>query len=115
MRLIDADALESDKFNRHFDDYAFQVIDNAPTIDTIKRGHWIVLQNRAVESICYWSEEQKKADKKGAGIAAKCKCSNCNWRTNFMGYVKTGIENMFNYCPNCGAKMDEVTDNERRV
>ena len=36
MRLIDADALESDKFNRHFDDYAFQVIDNAPTIDAVE-------------------------------------------------------------------------------
>ncbi len=31
-RLIDADALECDCFNRTSDDYAFDCIDNAPTI-----------------------------------------------------------------------------------
>lgn len=31
-RLIDADALECDYFNRISDDYAFDCIDNAPTI-----------------------------------------------------------------------------------
>ena len=33
--------------------------------------------------------------------AYKCKCSVCGWETGNQG-------TRFNYCPNCGAKMDEV-------
>lgn len=129
MRLFDADtliknlddAIQDAKSKGEICDYweddrsnLLYYLDTAPTVDAVEvvHGHWIVLQNRAVESICYWSEEQKKGDKKGAGTMAKCKCSNCNWRTSFMGHVKTGIENMFNYCPNCGAKMDEVMSDD---
>lgn len=33
-------------------------------------------------------------------------CSNCKWSSidNYDGYVEI---DSFNYCPNCGAKMDE--------
>ncbi len=34
-----------------------------------------------------------------------CECSCCGWHTGHQG-----IE--FNYCPNCGAKMDGGTNNE---
>ena len=33
--------------------------------------------------------------------ASNCKCSVCGWETGNQG-------TRFNYCPNCGAKMDEV-------
>ena len=31
-----------------------------------------------------------------------CKCPSCNWKTPFVVYATKE----FNYCPNCGAKMD---------
>ena len=44
----------------------------------------------------------KKDVNTGLMISAyKCKCSVCGWETGNQG-------TRFNYCPNCGAKMDEV-------
>ena len=40
------------------------------------------------------------------GYAHAYFCSNCGWLD---GYP---IEDRFNYCPNCGAKMDESEDEE---
>lgn len=40
------------------------------------------------------------------GYAHALFCSNCGWLD---GYP---IEDRFNYCPNCGAKMDESDDEE---
>lgn len=52
----------------------------APTVDPIKRGHWI------------------QVDK---NFSYPVKCSICG-EEDWYG--------VFNYCPNCGAKMDEVTE-----
>ena len=47
-------------------------------------------------------KEKRKDVNTGLMISAyKCKCSVCGWETGNQG-------TRFNYCPNCGAKMDEV-------
>lgn len=97
MRLIDADA-----FN-HFDyscfdgqlsedaiqgmDTVLNVIDTAPTIDAepVRHGHWIEVDR--------WTPE----------VFA---CSVCGEETNDTSF---GVPRA-NYCPNCGAKMDEVSE-----
>ena len=95
MRLIDADA-----FN-HFDyscfdgqlsedaiqgmDTVLNVIDTAPTIDAelVKHGHWIELL--------------QAEDMFGKTYTALYQCSECK--------VANAIDS--DYCPHCGAKMDE--------
>ena len=80
--------------------------------DTAMTGKWITIKTRIISVPVYWNEEQRLADPKGAGISEKCKCSVCDWKTNFIGYKKTGVKKNFNYCPNCGADMRKGTDNE---
>ena len=69
------------------------------------RGEWIEIETRVVSVPVYWNKEDAEADPKGAGINEKCECSICGYRTNFMGYKKTGIEKRHNFCSNCGADM----------
>lgn len=88
MRLIDAEDLMNE-LPGLWKDYADQdpkittgiAIASMPTIDPIRHGHWI--------STC---------DLKGLSYPAKC--SVCKCVADFGAY---------GYCPNCGAKMDEVT------
>ena len=58
-------------------------VDAAQTIDTVKHGKWISVPHKKdrVCSICYCDEPYKFADEDS---------------------------NVFDYCPHCGAKMDEV-------
>jgi len=92
-RLIDADALKKDLdawvrvinkpqfYNR---EETLHIIDKAPTVEP-KRGEWKT-----------WEEQfpDKKAPKKnGLGVF----CSACQLHA----------DNMFNFCPNCGADMRE--------
>lgn len=70
-------------------------------------AEWITFETQVTSVPVYWNEKQRKADKKGAGIMERVYCSNCGYRTNFIGYKKTGIEKRHNYCPNCGADMRE--------
>ena len=93
MRLIDADALikkfQSDK--EYFDkvgDTTFAMatigvindIDKAPTIDAVSvvHGEWIEAEEDWRQQIAFW------------------RCSECGHTTS----------TMYNFCPNCGAKMD---------
>lgn len=90
MRLIDADTLKEKmrRTNRYFD-VKFD-IDEAPTIDAVPvvHGRWIEM-----ERVHYF------------------KCSRCRnpipykfgWRL-YDGVVAN--KRYYNYCPNCGAKMD---------
>ena len=58
-----------------------EAMEKTPTVDPIKHGHWIMKLN-------------------GYGTCSNCKkCS-----LDIMGGVHS------NFCPNCGAKMDEVED-----
>ena len=98
-RLIDADAL---KESVHAHDYVLkdclnstdkgmftvgimQAIDEQPTIDAepVKHGKWI------------WKGE----DGDSRWMCSECKCKE---------YVPTcnGVPNIWDYCPNCGARMD---------
>lgn len=95
MRLIDADALRELMYHEAFEkDTDMQkwdggcwirykmfenAIENAPTIEAepVKHGHWIL----------------RKAD---SGFHTDCVCSECK-RKHAIGW---------DYCPNCGAKMD---------
>lgn len=65
-------------------------LDNAPTIDVepVKHGHWVEVQ-RIHET----------------DHTAICECSLCGDTV----WVYDG-QRAWNYCPNCGAKMDEVED-----
>lgn len=89
MRLIDADKFPTEHVNVGYDDYeigfdeGIQImldeIKDAPTVDAmpIVRGHW-------VKDITY-------------DLKQVIKCSVCKQKNNEFS----------NYCPSCGAKMNE--------
>lgn len=93
MRLIDADALDYDRLPTYYGDSVREDdvrdwISDAPTIDAepVRHGRWI----------------------KGHGMMppeyfGRHKCSLCG---HFALSRKIGHEELSNYCPNCGAKMD---------
>jgi hypothetical protein len=89
MRLIDADALgldinrkanENFPANRNLTLYAESLLAHAPTIDAVPvvHGRWVDCEN-------YNDIEQ---------------CSVCGMIYRYPSFYK------YNYCPNCGAKMD---------
>ena len=117
MRLIDADKLmkylesifnehkaESSQDGRNDGPFVdgessamhnvFEAISEQPTVDTqpVVHAHWI-------------SEDNGKNVKIINGIPeGSCYCSNCEeWLVASDEYGENGT-----YCPNCGAKMDEV-------
>lgn len=81
MRLIDADAIFNGELllvsDKAYDAVhaVIERINNAPTVDPVKHGHW--------------------GEEMGGYV-----CSLCEEYSDFAT----------NYCPYCGAKMDEVTD-----
>lgn len=88
MRLIDADSLETHEIYEgewvrvvYADD-----IDNAPTIEAepVRHGKWIFSPDHAEGS-----------------------CTNCNYKIYGRPYQNTYLIVPYNYCPNCGFKMDE--------
>ena len=84
MRLIDADALPTlatelrlkNGKTKHFVGVEFDDIKNAPTIDPVRHGRW---RHSEYAGIDYYQ------------------CSLCGHSVSPTAY---------NYCPNCGAKMD---------
>ena len=89
MRVLDADALFNDLLNSTPIDYRNYLIETKP----IQHGRWLqaeVIHDRKDAKIPDWQQ---------------AKCSVCRrWHTiPFMYYLK-----LDKYCPNCGAKMDEV-------
>lgn len=103
-RLIDADKL-IDSFYKFFKSYEgiwekdkpqywadnmAVVVDDAPTVDAepIRHGHWIGIDDEPCETY---------------------ECDKCGYITEEIG-CNNGIPNNFNYCPNCGASMDEVEE-----
>ena len=92
MRLIDATTLRAE-FTGNFHELwhytgIWAMIDNAPTVDAepVRHGYWI-----AVDEYC--------------GNAKEFKCSVCENTVEYGHYTRTCD---YDYCPNCGAKMDEV-------
>jgi hypothetical protein len=88
MRLIDADELihfyfDDEDGNKTFGFVPDEFIDEAPTIEAEpKHGSW-------------WKDDIKLGDDYSTVLVCS-ECDKINW-----GMVK------WNYCPNCGAKMDE--------
>ena len=56
--------------------------------EPIRHGHWVGIDDEPCESY---------------------ECDKCGYITEEIG-CNNGIPNNFNYCPNCGAKMDEVEE-----
>ena len=86
MRLIDADALPIKFWGDRFVVVAKVDIENAPTVDAVKHGHWLFYE----EPDGYYHSE----------------CSECGRWCDEDVFLK----GKWHYCPNCGAKMDEVED-----
>ena len=95
MRLIDADEVENklaelwekaDDVNPIGYDDLMDIVYDAPTIDAlpVKRGKWVVT---------YRTKETDFLQ----GKDLKCP---------FCGFEASVLDMSFNYCPNCGAKMD---------
>lgn len=102
MRLVDADALQKDPlFLLAVDNYGIsEIIEALPTVDAepIRHGHWI-------------GESQTKFEKLFFPQRV-FKCSVCGNYLDFDG-VNAG-RGSANFCPNCGAKMDEEDRNDIR-
>lgn len=85
MRLIDADALIEEALTEGAYGYvdAKQITD-APIIDAVpvRHGHW-----------------ETNSDRPDTLICSVCKCGFDMWK-----------HDPHNFCPNCGAKMDEVSE-----
>ena len=102
MRLIDADKLRQDVldfpncYNGFSDAYdkarIIDAIDEQPTIEERKKGKWLPFE--------YGSECWHKCSACGNGNQFKHKVIRENGEVHSMDSVR-------NYCPNCGAKMEE--------
>ena len=103
MRLIDEKALKEyqmqippEWIKYHLDIVKDMVgiftraIDNQPTIDAepVRHGRWIL-------------------EKEPNGVPYCFHCSICDSDFRYLG-----IKTVYNYCPNCGAKMDEEVQND---
>lgn len=107
MRLVDADALpisvgwmdlgsKQERSKQAHCAFVFERdIKDAPTVDAVevKHGHW--------------EEKQVVDDSTIIEIWQSARCSKCG-RYHTTPYAYYFDE--FNYCPQCGAKMDEVTE-----
>lgn len=90
MRLIDADALIEQKFKNPISYNAFvNLAKRQPTVDPYKHGQWI--------DVHYESGGVQ-------GLARFCSICKSNISLMTRGLTKP------NYCPCCGAKMDEVEE-----
>ncbi len=101
MRLIDADALRDGWLENGENEYVYDTnamldsIDAQPTIDAVPvvHGRWI------------------KTEEPIGWIDVLCgECSNCH--ESFIVDEDSSFDDfaMWNYCPNCGAKMDGEAD-----
>ena len=94
MRLIDADALIENKFKNDISYNAFKnLVKRQPSVDVqpVRNGEW---------------EERKVSDKNCIDEWQTACCSVCHkyHTTPYMYYFDN-----YNYCPNCGARMDGAT------
>lgn len=67
-----------------------EMLANCPTVDAepVRHGHWIEAHDND-------------------GLDYECSNRKCQCRISYNGAKVSGD---FNYCPNCGAKMDEVSE-----
>lgn len=75
-------------------------IEDTPTVEPVRHGHWVWNEKTRDENGIDWGV--------GAWRCSLCKCKNHNIPEN-----KNEIPLRWagsKYCPNCGAKMDEVNE-----
>lgn len=84
-RLIDADALMRSTDKEYIHKYEIAL---APTVDAVRHGRWLAVKG--------WDDEIGELD--------SAECSVCHETQEDEYWAKT----YYKYCPNCGAKMDEV-------
>ena len=91
MRLIDADAVLEilETRDNPFVRVAVMHINNAPTIDPVKHGRWVSIEDKYIDV---------------------CKCSECE----VIEYFNKGWKK-FNFCPNCGAFMMDGGEEDGRM
>lgn len=87
MRLIDADALPKYTGYALSADEVAMAVENAPTIDPVRHGRWIIENDDDIG----WE---------------KVTCSECGEDITSIAPVVHG-HCTFDYCPYCGAKMEE--------
>lgn len=102
MRLIDAEKLwltteyEDGREHKYYEQFE---VEEAPTIDAepVRHGKWIE------------KEVLRFTDNKAIGEWQSARCSVCGkyHTTPYMYYFSH-----YDYCPVCGAKMDEVNDDK---
>ena len=74
----------------------YDILEHMPTVDAERLGHWI-------------TKEEEREVKGTITPVYWCECSLCGEKPL---YTDNGIWVFSNYCPNCGAKMDEVEEDE---
>jgi len=79
-------------FVQNMSDIDRQTILNLPSADTVKHGRWIKMTGMMPPE-----------------YHGHYECSECQWHMKGVRSSWTREEE-FNYCPNCGAKMDEVSE-----
>lgn len=108
MRLIDADILKDGKFHSIEDwtpveraswqwgwnDAIDAIINSAPTVDPYKHGHWII---RDIPGTYFY---QITCSECSEDVTSSAPC------IGFLPNAKV----LWDYCPYCGAKMDEVEE-----
>ena len=107
MRLIDADKLinilndnqaiyDNELKGTYYDgvgnglEAAITCVEYAPTIEERKHGHWVVTENTYQCQFCQYWDTRKKEQVNGRYVFSK----------------------LPNYCPDCGAVMDEEPKND---
>lgn len=70
-----------------------ELLDEIPTVDAVPvvHGHWII---EDIPGTCWY----------------RVTCSECGENVTSFANIYVGTGCGFNYCPECGAKMDEVTE-----
>lgn len=84
MRLIDADLLEDQFGISDADLLALDEIRHAPTVDAVvvRHGRWEYIPQTL-------------------NTLSQLRCSFCGWWS-----IDPSIDGAYNYCPNCGCRMD---------
>lgn len=95
MRLIDADWMLEHKYKELccYDTYDLEeMLECVPTVDTERHGHW----------------EEELSSQHGSTYDGRTWTKYKKYRCSYCGI--TNGNRRPDYCPNCGAKMDEVTE-----
>ena len=122
MRLIDADALPKQKFleangngmYEYVDIVYERDIDNAPTIDVVPLEQYKSMENTCVKLQKSLADVAPVRHGKYIGTEFDGYADGCpvyyEWKCSECGCVFEEEEPTYNYCPNCGAKMDEEVE-----